>query len=485
MYDLIVIGDDLSSHIAAAYASHNRIKTLLIAPKGLGGLQLLGDCVFHLDPTPLTGLAENLCSRTILDEIGIALPEASTLQANPAYQIILPQHRIDFFNTPESLRAELARAFPQYDEEFENFYTAAGATAAALEKWMIAHPHLQPHSLKQYFAYLKIYPQMLSYKFAAVKLDKILSQDTALEKIWEAQHALLACNHFDLFSLGSALQYSAPFRGVAHLPQGKQYLFNETIKKVEMHSGLYLENYEVLSIDRGKILQLKIRAKNGQTSDISARHLIISTKSDFLDLFADPPKALNFSERFRPSNIVYYPFTLYLGVLQTCLPEHLARHVAVVPEVSKNLFDDNLLILETDLAANPPSASHTPCALTVTSFLPPDAQAWTTDALKHSANKMMKRLEFFLPFLKDHIELFDLNQSIDLSIAARHVVTPKIRVRNALTTSFAAKSHKTRHDNVFLTGAPLLSDAGFDGEILSGKNAVLHVLKKRNEIHDQ
>jgi alkyl hydroperoxide reductase subunit AhpF len=56
VYDLIVIGDDLASHVAAAYASQNGLKTLLIAESGLGGLQLIGDFIFNLDATPLTGL---------------------------------------------------------------------------------------------------------------------------------------------------------------------------------------------------------------------------------------------------------------------------------------------------------------------------------------------------------------------------------------------------------------------------------------------
>ena len=36
MYGLIVIGDDLSSHIAAAVASGNGIKTALLSENGIG-----------------------------------------------------------------------------------------------------------------------------------------------------------------------------------------------------------------------------------------------------------------------------------------------------------------------------------------------------------------------------------------------------------------------------------------------------------------
>ena len=102
------------------------------------------------------------------------------------------------------------------------------------------------------------------------------------------------------------------------------------------------------------------------------------------------------------------------------------------------------------------------------------------EALKHEADSILERLDVFFPFLKDHIEIFDIDKSINISSESRKVISPKYKVRNSLFTSFAAKNNKTFYDNVFLTGTSLLSDAGFDGEILSGKNAALRVLRKRS-----
>ena len=95
MYGLIVIGDDLSSHIAAAIASSKGIKTALIAENGMAGSCVIGDLAFNTDTTPFAGLGENQNFSSLLKDMGI-LPETSLL--NPAYQIILPEHRLDFFN---------------------------------------------------------------------------------------------------------------------------------------------------------------------------------------------------------------------------------------------------------------------------------------------------------------------------------------------------------------------------------------------------
>jgi phytoene dehydrogenase-like protein len=479
MYDLIIIGDDLSSHVSAAYASQNGLHTLLIAEGGLGGLQLIGDFVFNIDPTPITGLGPDQLGLSVLTELGIAPPEAQAASINPAFQVILPDHRIDFYNDPGSLTSELTREFPELDQDISDYYNIAFDASSVFNDWITEHPQIQPQNLKEYFAYLKIFFYIVRYKFGAVKFDKILSQDASLEKVWEAQQALLSGNLDDLFSFASAFQYCAPLRGVSYFPQGKQFLFNALVEKLESSNGLYLNNYQVASIARNKTIDLEIKAPDGTISKVSGHHLIVSTKSDKLSLLLGNHKHINFSDWLRPAKIAYYPFTIFLGVAETCLPEQIARHIAVVTDVTKDIYDNNLIILETSLPEKGKSLSPARTSLTATVYLPDMKENWTGDALQREANSILERLEVFLPFLKDNIELNNIAKSIDISMQYRKVLNPKYKVHNALFTSFAAKSNKTRFNNVFLTGASLLTDAGFDAEIISGKNAALQVMKKR------
>ncbi|PKN83317.1 MAG: hypothetical protein CVU51_12665, partial [Deltaproteobacteria bacterium HGW-Deltaproteobacteria-1] len=231
MYDLIVIGDDLSSHVSAAYASGNGLNTLLIAESGLGGLNLIGDFIFNIDPTPITGLGREQPGLSVLIELGIVLPEDHASPIDTAFQIILPDKRIDFYKDPLLLQAELAREFPELADDIRDFYNIASDASDVFQNWLAEHPQLQPNHPQEYLAYLKILPYIVRYKFGAVHFDKILSKNTSLEKVWEAQQALLSFNNEDLFSFASAFQYCSPMRGVSFFPQGKQFLFNALIEK--------------------------------------------------------------------------------------------------------------------------------------------------------------------------------------------------------------------------------------------------------------
>lgn len=479
MYDLIVIGDDLSSHVAAATASQNGLNTFLIAENGLGGLQLIGDFVFNIDHAPLTGLGPDQQGLSILTELGISVPEEHAAPINPAFQIILPDHRIDFGDNLTALLSELAREFPEAEADINEFYHMAVDASSVFQDWINENPLIQPQTLKEYFSYLKIFPYIFRYKFGAAKFDKILSLNESLEKVWEAQQALLSFNMDDLFCFASAFQYCAPLRGVSYFSQGKQFLFNALIEKLESNKGVYLSNHQITSITRSRNIELEIKAKDNTLSKVSGLDVIISTKSDKLSMMRGNHQHFNISDWLRPAKIIYYPFTVFLGVASKCLPEKLARHIAIVTDVTKEIHDNNLIILETSLPEKDKNVAQARTSLSATIYLPDVPENWMWDALKSEANAILERLEEFLPFLKDNIELHNVDQSIDLSLEYRKVLSPKYKVRNAVLTSFAAKSGKTRFKNVFLTGASLLTDAGFDAEMISGRNAALQVLKKR------
>ena len=479
MYDLLVTGDDLASHVAAAYASRQGLKTLLVAQSGLGGLQIIGDFVFNLDPAPMTGLASGQPGFSVLAELGVEIPEAYPTAVNPAYQVLLPGHRIDFSSDPDSLLSELAWEFPDREAELRDFYGSAREASSVFQDWIAEHPRIQPQTLKEYVSYLKIFPFLLQYKFAAARFDRMLSRDAPLEKVWEAQQALLSLNTDDLFSFASAFQYSAPLRGVAYFPQGKQFLFNAMIRILEEGGGLYLSGHSITSVARHKTITLDMKAPGGSLFQATGRHWIVSTKSDALSLLEANRSHVIFSERLRPARIVGYPFTLFLGVAEKSLPEQMARHIAVVTDVHKDLYDHNVILLETGLPEKEKPLPQAKNFMTATVYLPAGDDVWTGEALRQEAESILERLDGYFPFLKDGIELYDLDKSIELSLNYRKVLSPKYKVRNAFFSSFAAKSHKTRWNNVFLTGVSLLTDAGFDAEFLSGKNAAMQVIEER------
>ena len=71
MYDTIVIGNDLSSLVAAAVISHHGKKTALLSEGDAKHVYSDFGYTFNIDPLPLTGFGPaQICSR-LLEDLGI------------------------------------------------------------------------------------------------------------------------------------------------------------------------------------------------------------------------------------------------------------------------------------------------------------------------------------------------------------------------------------------------------------------------------
>ena len=119
-----------------------------------------------------------------------------------------------------------------------------------------------------------------------------------LKKLWKRNRLSFKTKNKD--SIFSHFQYSAPLRGVYYFSQGKQVLFNSLIKKIESTNGLYLNNCEVLSIKKGKLIEVTVMDKNGVASKIEADNLIVSTKWQNMHLLIERKKKINLGDFIRP-----------------------------------------------------------------------------------------------------------------------------------------------------------------------------------------
>ena len=85
MFDVIVIGSDLSSLIAALLASRYGRKVLLLAESGLDDGLARSGYTFNVDPFPWSGFGVGQVFSRLLSEVNIPLPETSRVSPlNPA-----------------------------------------------------------------------------------------------------------------------------------------------------------------------------------------------------------------------------------------------------------------------------------------------------------------------------------------------------------------------------------------------------------------
>ncbi len=477
MHDLMVIGDDLSSYIAAAVAVKFGLNTVHLTEHNLKEISI-NDIFFNADPSPITGFGDSQSAISLFNELGINIDRGDLCHLNPCYQVILPDHRVDFYPQKNDLIAELVREFPHKTKRIKSFYKSVQKDSDFLQKWVSAHPFFRLTGFKQYFNYLKLFFKLLAFDWKTNKFRRALLDDPSVLKIHEAQLAFLSSDVEARESLSSSYHLSTPWRGTFSFPRGKTYLFETLRDFFKKAGGAYMTDCRVLSLRKTNCVEAELMDERGLTSQISAKYLIISNKSEALGVFYRKNKKIKTGKWLKRAKPTHYPFTLHFFIPERCLPEKMAQHVILIPNTTNNIFEGNMIILGVNNPDKEKRSTQGKILLTVTLFLPADQDHWKKENLKKVADNAIARLDDFLPFLAENMKFYDINKSIDISIKYRNIANAKYMVKKSFFTGFSAQKNKTSVKSVYLNGASLFTDMGcFEGEIISGMYAVYSVLK--------
>ena len=488
MYDTIVIGDDLSSLIAATILSHNGIKTILISEGNVQYTFTESGYTFNVDPSPLAGFGPTqICSRLSAD-LGIFITECTGLcLLDPGLQIILPDHRIDFFCDQAALLREMEREFTGHAGDIHKLYTPVLKISKIIGQWIGENPYIFPKSYKELVTLFKNIPTILGERLSLSKALNRIKSYPPLIRVFEAESALLSNFHTDsnngTTSILSAYTFSLPLRGLYYCTGGNDLLLQSIKSRFADSGGQLIKNCSVIGISAGKEIDVDIQTSD-TLSKIRGRYLIVSTKWEKLKLFLlNDRKFRRLERRLKSVKSAYYPFTLHMGVHDKCIPEQMATYVAVIVDQNRKIMDNNLILLEISAAGDTKRAPHGKRALSATVFLKESPLLLKDEGLKEISNAVFQSLETFLPFLQENLDFLNIDKAIELSRKNQEVVNQKYCMQSCPFLGLSSISNRTHIRNVYVTGGMLLAGLGFEGEILSGINAANSVIAREGKKH--
>jgi phytoene dehydrogenase-like protein len=474
MYDTIIIGRDLSSLIAALAALRHGLKTLLITEGNQETEHRDAGYAFPIDPTPLSGFGGEQTVLRLLGELHLSLTEApKMLLMDPAFQVILPGHRVDLFHDQNQMINEMIREFPSQEREIKRVYHAVLKYSTLIEHWISEDRAGRSDLLTNIFRYAVRLPNAIAGFYSLALRSN--GTDHALDRVIEAQMAVLS--HLDVDSrflpLSAAYLLSLPTRGV-YYPLGGRNAWLSWLRKVYIDSGgELLDGYSVMRIDTKPEIIVDVEYA-GSASTIHGNGLIVSAQWEKLNLLLFQQKAFRSVVRrlgFNRPNAP--PFCLHLGVHEEGLPERMAPYVAVVPDDRIPSRHRNLVFIERSLQGEISRAPEGRRALSVTVFLKESPLVLDDSELKAMAKTMIDALEGFLPFLRESIDYVNIEKSIAVARQSQEIVNQKYRMRKRSNIAMNTLSPVTPLHNVLLTGGIFRAGLGFEGEILSGMDAAL------------
>ena len=481
MYDTIIIGRDLSSLIAAIAASGHGLKTLLVTEGNQEMEHRDAGYAFPIDPTPLSGFG---CGQTVLRLLeGLHLSMAGApkmLLMDPAFQVILPGHRVDLFHDQNRMISDMMREFPLREQEIRRLYHAILKASTVVERWIDEdYTGRSSDLLMKIFRYAVRLPTAITGTYSLTVRRN--GTDRALERVIEAQMAILS--HLDISTrflpLSAAYLLSLPSRGFFYPLGGRNTWMNWLRKEYVDSGGEIIDGCSVIRIDTkpGIIIDME---HAGTSSTFHSNTLIVSAHWEKLNLLLFHQKGFRSAVRRLASNHPNaYPFCLHLGVHQEGLPEKMAPYVAVVSDVNIPAHHQNLVFIERSLGGETDRAPEGRRALSATVFLKESPLVLDDTELKGIAKTIIDALEGFLPFLRESIDYVNIEKSIAFARQSQDCINQKYCARKRSFIATNTFSPEIPLHNILLTGGVLRAGLGFEGEIFSGVDAALLAGKER------
>jgi phytoene dehydrogenase-like protein len=478
MYDTLIIGRDLSSLIAALTSVREGRKTVLVMEGDPEMEHRDRGYAFPFDPRPLSGLSDRQTLSRLLGDMTPADDELYPSRIiNPAFQVILPGHRIDLFQDPEQLIDDLIREFPENAQEIKRFYRAVAKACILVERWIeedeADRSGLIGGILRQL---LRLPVAITSRSSLAIRRN---GKDDTFKRVVEAQLNFLSNLEVDgnPFPVSAAYLLSLPMRGLFY-PRGGiiawmsrlRYAFTE-------HGGILKDGCSVIRVETEPEVTVDLECE-GSSSTLSGKKLIVSAQWEKLELLLPGRMVLPRTNRrvasIRPAA---YPFCLHMGVHEEGLPESMADYVVVLRDGTGPVTNRDLIFLQT---SHPGDNDHAPDgrrAISATVYLEDSPLRLNDQELKDAATKIIDSLDEFLPFLRDNIDYLRVDQSIFLSRRYQEMVNRKYRTRRRPFFGMNTLSPQTRLSNVLLTGGILRAGLGFEGEVIAGRDAAFRAEK--------
>ncbi len=485
MYDAIVIGNDLSSLIAAITAVRKGFKTALLSERDIADTYIEVGYTFNLDPFPLSGFGNAQICERLFAKLDIPSTLSSSIRLlDPGLQIILPEHRIELFQDINLLLKEMGREFPEEAVDIGKFYSSVLKIGDLVNQFFSENTVLYPRSFHEYWGLIKKIPFLIREKAISGRASYRAFRNAAFRRVIETQLAVLSNLYRERAgSLFSAHILSQPLRGLFYQMGGKGILMDGLRTTFRSSGGTLPDNCSVLRIISDKKISIDVRT-DGNVSTIRGENLIVSTKWENLRmLLLNDGKFQRLTHRLKRVSPIQHPFTLHMGVFDKGLPEKMAPFVVVVRDKNKSALENNLVFLETSARNDSGRAPDGKRAISATVFLKESPLKMSNHDLEETSMVILNHLDIFLPFFMENLDYINIEKSIELSRKNQGIVNQKFIIRRNFLPGLRILSNRTSVPNMFITGGMLMAGLGFDGEIISGVNAASLIRKQEGAIH--
>lgn len=468
-YDVVVLGNDLAATVGGAVLAHRGFRVLM-AGVPVEERYTLGPYTLPRAPLAFVGVEAPTLKR-IVGELNLVQLLRRRLEPNrPAYQLLLPDHRIDI---GDDLARELAREMPEAAANFETAAARVAEVSAAVEGILSQELILPPDGFWDRRDANRVaarLPEDDEDPLAALGDGHPLRAAFTLPAVFGA-----AFDEVGAVSIGRLGELHR--RGTFRLDGGKEGLRNLLLDRLKTHSGEVRPDLvpNAIMTKRGKVTGVQF---DGRSELIGCSHVLCGIGADKVAQLVTeggekPPKRLVESGHIAPSA---WRYLLHLVAPLDALPDALARLAFAVGDLAQPLTGANALMLH--LADG--YGQHAVLSIEALATDPSPAGLAT---LRRGLRQHLDRL---LPFVDRHLLLVHsphdgvAPEGVDSergSAPPPMAMEPIWHMPKDRPLGFCGLPHATGVKHLLLASQQVLPGLGVEGELAAGWAAARLVLQ--------
>ncbi|HEY5649178.1 MAG TPA: NAD(P)-binding protein, partial [Nitrospiria bacterium] len=407
-FDLIMIGAGLEGLLCAALLAKRGRRVYLMDESGEPGgasfrIQHKGYS-FVQGPTLFLGFDRDGLYDRLFNELGISLArlkkDSSTLlRTRPPFQVVLPNHRVDYYNEAGKLQEELHREFPDQVREIRSLWREMEECDQALQSRLILTHPVRPATVKDWTDELK---ERWRFSSTVGSRKKIPAKEVIekhrigpdLRRILEIlclfffQRSLEEASSLDLVYLIGIVR-----REMVTVNGGIPGLAPLLVKAIQESRGhVFLGQAASELVFRRRTLD-GVRTARGEV--IRANHVVVNR---------------TWSPDGGDSGRT--EFSLYFGVPERVIPEPMKNHLFLLKPNGQGKGGESTLYIRINPKVGKDGVPEGQRALQVTGFL--DEEDRSRDEIRKDLVEEVKdQLGWLIPFSEGHLELLgeDIGES--------------------------------------------------------------------------
>jgi phytoene dehydrogenase-like protein len=474
-YDVVVLGSDLAATVGAAVLAHRGF-SVLVAGVPVEERYAIGPYSLPRAPLAFVGI-ETPTLKRVVAELNLVQLLRRRLEPNrPAYQLLLPDHRLD---VGDDFPREIQRELPEAQQAFETAAARASDVSAALESILAQELILPPDGFWD-----RRDANRVAAKLPAADEDVLAAlPDRHPLRIAYTMPATFAAGWSDPGAVALARLGDLHRRGTFRLDGGREGLRNLLLERLKTHSGEVRPELQPSSIviKRGKVAGVTFEGRN---DTVGCSHVFCGMGADRVAQLVSaggekPGRRLTEAAQIAPA---YHRYLIHFVAPLDALPDALARLAYSVSDLNAPLDGANALAL------------HLADGYGQHAVLSVEALAKDTSpaGLSTLRKEIRARLDALMPFVERHLLLVHSPhdglppEGVDgerSQAPAPMAMDPVWHMPEPRALGFCGLPHATGIKHLSFASRQVLPGLGIEGELAAGWAAarlVLQIERKRD-----